>query len=70
VVGEASLPKVDQVASEEVVGYLPWVEEEVEEVDFQNRQVEGVVGGSFHHDWGLEEAGAGKSHLEDLEGMA
>jgi hypothetical protein len=70
VVREASLSKVDQVASEEVAGFLPWVEEEVEEVDFRNRQEEGVVGGSFHLDWGLEEAGAGKRHLEDLEGMA
>ena len=50
VVGEASLSKVDQVASEGVAGYLPLVEEEVEEVDFRDRQVEGVVGGSIHLD--------------------
>jgi hypothetical protein len=70
VVGEASLSKVGQVASEGVESFLPSVEEEVEEVDFRDRQVEGVVGGSFHLGWRLEEAGAGKKHLEDLEGMA
>lgn len=70
VVGEASLPKVGQVASEGVADYPPLVEEEVEEVDFRDHQAEGVVGDSIHQDWGQVEVEAGKSRLEDLEGAA